>query len=71
MSKNNIEAERGRMQLSKEQLSKLLGITSKTYLSYTRGRAIPSSILVKMAKLFDCSTDYLLGLDLPDEKKGA
>ena len=36
----NIEAERGRMQLTKEELSKKLGITSKTYLSYIRGKAI-------------------------------
>lgn len=41
---NNIEAERGRLQLSKEELSKQLGITSKTYLSYIRGKAIPSTV---------------------------
>ena len=44
-------------------LSLFLGITSKTYLSYIRGNTpIPSDVLVKMARLFDCTTDYLLGL---------
>lgn len=60
---NNIEAERGRLQLSKEEISKQLGITSKTYLSYVRGSAIPSTILIKMSKLFNCTVDYLLNLD--------
>nr|DAI40727.1 MAG TPA: helix-turn-helix domain protein [Caudoviricetes sp.] len=59
----NIEAERGRLQLSKEDMSKELGITSKTYLSYVRGTTpIPSDVLIKMAKRFGCTTDYLLGL---------
>lgn len=61
--KLNIEAERGRLQMSKEALSRELGITSKTYLFYVReSRPIPSDILIQMATLFQCSTDYLLGL---------
>lgn len=63
VERKNIEAERGRAQLTKEQLSKLLGITSKTYLAYIRGAAIPSDILVSMAELFGCSTGYLLERD--------
>ena len=44
-------------------MSKELGITSKTYLSYVRGTTpIPSDVLIKMAKRFGCTTDYLLGL---------
>lgn len=58
----NIEAERGRLQLTKEALSHELGISSKTYLAYVRGKPIPSDILINMAKLFNCSTDYLLGV---------
>ena len=61
---SNIEAERGRLQMTKEALSAELGITSKTYLSYVRGDTpIPSDVLLKMAQLFRCGTDYLLGLD--------
>lgn len=58
----NIEAERGRLQLSKEALSRKLGISSKTYNSYIKGTPIPSNILLDMADLFDCRVDYLLGL---------
>lgn len=60
----NIEVERVRQQLNKGELSKKLGITSRTYANYVRGESpIPSDVLIKMALLFHCTTDYLLGLD--------
>lgn len=60
----NIEVERVRQQLNKEELSKKLGITSRTYTNYVRGESpIPSDVLIKMATVFHCTTDYLLGLD--------
>lgn len=65
--RNNIEAERGRLQLTKEKISEELGISSKTYLSYVRGAPIPSTILIKMSKIFDCTVDYLLGLTTEDK----
>ena len=65
----NIEAERGRLQLTKEELAAQLRITSKTYLSYVRGdTAIPSDILLKMSQLFHCTTECLL--DLSDTQDG-
>lgn len=60
---NNIEAERGRLGFTKEEMAKLLGISSKTYRSYISGKAIPSSVLINMSKLFNCSVDYLLDLE--------
>lgn len=60
--RSNIEAERGRKQMSKEGLSRELKITSRTYWNYLSGGPIPSDKLVAMAHLFGCSTDYLLGL---------
>ena len=60
--RHNIEAERGRKQMSKEALSRELNITSRTYWNYLSGGPIPSDKLVHMARLFECSTDYLLGL---------
>lgn len=57
----NIEAERARLGMSKEELSKELGISSKTYGKYIGGSPISSDVLVRMADLFDCSIDYLLG----------
>ena len=59
---NNIEAERGRHNLSKEAISRKLGVTSKTYRGYIGGSDIPSNILLEMSSLFNCSVDYLLGL---------
>lgn len=63
----NIEAERGRLQLTKEEISKNLGITSKTYLAYIRGKPIPSNVLIKMSRMFGRSVDYLLGLTTEPE----
>ena len=58
----NIEAERARLQMTKEQMCAELGITNKTYLSYIRGGRIPSTVLVKLSEMTGKSTDYLLGL---------
>lgn len=58
--RNNIEAERGRLGMSKEEISRHLHISSKTYNKYVKGNPIPSDVLERMANLFDCSVDYLL-----------
>jgi len=58
----NIEAERVRSQMTKEALAARLGITQKTYSNYIKGATpIPSDVLLNMASLFRCTTDYLLG----------
>lgn len=59
----NIEAERGRLQMTKETMCKELGITQKTYNSYIRGANIPSSVLVHLRELTGKTIDYLLGLE--------
>lgn len=59
----NIEAERGRMQMTKSAMCKALGITLKTYNGYIRGETIPSSILEALHDMTGQSVDYLLGLD--------
>ena len=59
----NIEAERGRMQLTKGEMSTALGITQKTYNSYLNGSPIPSTVLEKLRRMTGKSIDYLLGLD--------
>ena len=66
----NIEAERARMGLSKEELAKYLGISPKTYYNWLKGvNPMPCDALVKLSKLFKVKTDYLLGLASPDEKE--
>lgn len=58
----NIEAERGRSQMTKRQVAQHLGVTHETYNAYiTESRAMPSDKLVALADLFNVSTDYLLG----------
>lgn len=59
----NIEAERGRMQMTKGAMCKALGITLKTYNGYIRGETIPSSVLETLHDMTGQSVDYLLGLD--------
>lgn len=66
MSLMNIEAERGRLGMPKNKLAEALGVTPETYNKYIFEKTpIPSDILVKMCMAFQCSSDYLLGLQ-PD-----
>lgn len=63
----NIEAERARRQMTKEKVAAELGITTRTYNNYVKGDTpIPSDVLLTMADLFHCTTDYLLGLGKED-----
>lgn len=49
--------------LTQAQISAELGIHSVTYLHYEKNQREPSlELLVAIAKYYDVSTDYLLGL---------
>lgn len=61
----NIEAERARRGLSNDALSEQLGVTRKTLFSWMAKGNIPVSALIKMADIFNCSIDYLLGRVIP------
>lgn len=63
MPRVNIEAERGRLGLTKGEMCSALGITDKTYRRYIRGEPIPSSILEKLREMTGKSIDYLLGIE--------
>ena len=46
------------------QISELLNLRQQSYLRYETGRGEPNlETLVKIAKIFDVSTDYLLGIE--------
>ena len=48
--------------MSQRQLAAILGITQPQYCLYEQGyRDIPTDILIRLADLYDTSTDYLLG----------
>lgn len=48
--------------MSKDSLAEALGVSYRTYYNWEKRGALPSGALVKMSKLFKCTTDYLLGL---------
>ncbi|MCI5955374.1 MAG: helix-turn-helix domain-containing protein [Clostridiales bacterium] len=49
--------------LSQKQLAAMLGMSQTGYSKYETGENdIPTSILIRLAKLYGTSVDYLLGL---------
>lgn len=71
MIRVNIEAERGRLQMTKTDMCKALGVTLKTYNSYIRGAMVPSTVLESLQKMTGRSIDYLLGLEQPERTKNS
>lgn len=57
----NIDAERARNGLSNDALAEKLGVSRKTIYNWIDKGNIPSSALIQMADIFNCSIDYLLG----------
>ena len=48
---------------SQQKVAEYLGMKQPQYSRYENGlRDIPTDILIKLAKLYDTSTDYLLGM---------
>lgn len=64
---SNIDAERARLGWSRVRLAEELGVSYSTLKNWMRGATeIPASKVIDMARLFRCSTDYLLGLGSQD-----
>ena len=62
-----IKQQRERYSLTQMELAKKLNLSQKAISFYELGhRMPPGDILLKMAKLFNVSTDYLLGNDTED-----
>ncbi|MBR3234586.1 MAG: helix-turn-helix transcriptional regulator [Atopobiaceae bacterium] len=60
---NNIESERRRLGLTQEELGVKLGKGRSTIVRWEADPfTITGTYLVQLAQLFECSTDYLLGL---------
>lgn len=57
----NIDAERARHGMNADDLAQKLGVSRKTLYNWTTNGNIPSSALIRMADLFQCTVDYLLG----------
>lgn len=57
----NIDAERARKGLTAGGMAEKVGVSRKTVYNWINNGRIPQSALEKMADLFGCSIDYLLG----------
>lgn len=58
---NNIEAERVRYRLSKEELAKRLNVSVKTYYNWVNEETdVPATKLLIMSRMFGTDIDYLL-----------
>ena len=59
----NISAELGRHGMTITSLSEQLGVSRKTVSNWLNGKSeIPVSALIKMSQMFECTTDYLIGI---------
>lgn len=57
----NIEAERARHGMTVDAFAAALGVSRKTIYNWTNRGDIPQQALERMAELFGCTIDYLLG----------
>ena len=59
----NMETERARHKMSLEYVAEVLSVSVLTYEGWLTGKAeIPGTAIVKLARLWGVSSDYLLGL---------
>lgn len=56
----NIEAERARLGMSKDDLARACGVTYRTLYNWERNGHYRLDAVQKMAKLFNCTIDYLV-----------
>lgn len=59
----NMKAERARHGLSADEAAKKIGVSANTLLRWESGQNTPlSENLMKLAKLYNCTPDYLLDI---------
>ncbi len=57
----NIDVERVKLRMSLDELADKIEVERKSIYTWQRNGKIPATALIRMAELFDCSVDYLLG----------
>lgn len=56
--------------LSQKEVAKSIGISASIVSNYESGERTPSvEVLIALARLYHCSTDYLLGFDRIDKDR--
>ncbi len=64
---DRLREQRKRMDMTQEQVAKSLNIVRSTYAYYETGKTCPDfATVVRIAHLFNVTTDYLLDADAPD-----
>ncbi|MEG1989986.1 MAG: helix-turn-helix transcriptional regulator [Clostridia bacterium] len=64
MLADRIKQLRERLGISQSQVAKKLQVSRSSVSSWEMGLTMPTSVyLIELAKLFRCSTDYILGVE--------
>lgn len=65
---NRLKTLRIKKKLTQQQLADLLGITKSVISAYENGLRYPAyDVLIKIARIFKVSTDFLLGVEIKRE----
>lgn len=65
-----LQEQRRLKNLSQKEVAKSIGISASIVSNYESGERTPSvEILIALARLYHCSTDYLLGFDQTDKDR--
>lgn len=65
-----LQTQRRLKNLSQKEVAKSIGISASIVSNYESGERTPSvEILIALARLYHCSTDYLLGFDKIDKDR--
>ena len=66
---NRLKTLRIKKKLTQQQLADLLGLTKSVISAYENGLRYPAyDVLIKIARIFKVSTDFLLGVEIKREK---
>lgn len=56
---DNISSELRRKRITEKEFRDVMGITPSTYKTWRKNNNLPVAQLVKCAKIFDCTLEYL------------
>jgi len=65
-----LQEQRNLRNLSQKEVASSIGVSASVISNYESGERTPSiENLISLARLYHCSTDYLLGIDKSDKVK--
>ena len=61
---DKVKSLREQLNITQSELAKRLGLTRSSVNGWEMGLSVPSTpLLIKLSRIFDVSTDYLLGIE--------